>query len=470
MKNATFFLTCATFVAGCYKTSVDLSPLVDGGADAGTVVEDAALDMRIGADMAADMAIDVDAGDPTFTDPCRLVMQSRTHGAPDGDAGAYAREVAPHSMHREEDFVVFSANATNLTDDVLEPGTGAVYRRDCNTATTELLFVADVSEIEYSPSRESFAFVTTTSLASGDTNGLPDVYLYSFDGAALQRLSVSSAGGEAAGMSYGVKPVRSEVGPVAWAFISDASLTGTGPGIFVRDPALATTQKIVTGLSGGFDASSSLNCILYKDIGGYLRFDPDFLDSDDGDYVINPDLISVPASSAFRSFALTFDCTLAAFVSADASLVGGDTNDFADVFVVNLATHSHHMVTAPAGELPSGGDALEVDIEYFSTGAYYVVAFSSEATNLTRLDSNGSSDIFASIVYSPSADTSATSYPITARWDVATATPTTTRGESRSPRIDAQGQLVTFVSRDSDFADGLVLANAVYTFELPWWI
>ena len=488
MKPMSVFFPCVVLVCGCYKTSVDLSPLVDGGVDSGPtgdasgpdmrIVDDmgSALDMEVALDMgsALDMTVEVDAGEPTFVDPCRLVTQSASRGAPDGDSLSYAHEVAPHSMRPEEDFVVFASNATNLTDEALAPGTGAVYRRDCNTGINEFLFAADVSEIEYAPSREAFSLVTASALVASDTNALPDVYLYSFDGGTLQRLSVSALGGESSGMSYAVKPVQSDVGEAKWAFFSTASLTGTGPGIFLRDPVLGTTQKLVGGLANEFDASYASPCLLYKDGDGYLRFDPDFLDADAGDFVVDPESISVPSATAFRSFALSADCATAAFVSADSALVAGDTNGHADVFVVDLASGSIRVVGARGSgsvtEFPTGGDALEVDVEYFSSGGYYVVAFSSEATNIADVDLNGTSDIFTAVCYSPSAGDVLRGSILTGTWEPSTVTSTAVRGISRAPRLDSRGELVTFTSRDSEFAGGRVLPTAVYTVALPWWI
>jgi Tol biopolymer transport system component len=101
-----------------------------------------------------------------------------------------------------------------------------------------------------------------------------------------------------------------------------------------------------------------------------------------------------PSSGPSGPGAMSADGRYIAFVSGADNLLDGDptldTNGYEDVFVLDTVTGEIEIVSR-AGNVESDGDATEVDIS--ADGRY--VAFVSEATNLLGIDQNGSdSDVF----------------------------------------------------------------------------
>ncbi len=99
----------------------------------------------------------------------------------------------------------------------------------------------------------------------------------------------------------------------------------------------------------------------------------------------------VPANetTAQNGASLSSDGNLVAFVSASPSLVPGDTNGVADVFVRDVAAGTTTLVSAGIGG-PANGASSNPRI---SANGRYVV-FSSLASNLVPGDANGVSDVF----------------------------------------------------------------------------
>jgi Tol biopolymer transport system component len=99
----------------------------------------------------------------------------------------------------------------------------------------------------------------------------------------------------------------------------------------------------------------------------------------------------VPANetTAQNGASLSSDGNLVAFVSASPSLVPGDTNGVADVFVRDVAAGTTTLVSAGIGG-PANGASSNARI---SANGRYVV-FSSLASNLVPGDTNGASDVF----------------------------------------------------------------------------
>jgi len=99
----------------------------------------------------------------------------------------------------------------------------------------------------------------------------------------------------------------------------------------------------------------------------------------------------VPANetTAQNGASVSSDGNLVAFVSASPSLVPGDTNGVADVFVRDVAAGTTTLVSAGVGG-PANGASSNARI---SANGRYVV-FSSQASNLVAGDTNGASDVF----------------------------------------------------------------------------
>jgi Tol biopolymer transport system component len=133
-----------------------------------------------------------------------------------------------------------------------------------------------------------------------------------------------------------------------------------------------------------------------------------------------------------------------AFWSTGSSLVAGDTNGAADVFVRDLRARTTSRVSVGADGAQADQEASEPSMS--GTGRY--VAFSSHATNLVPGDTNDRGDIF---VRDRIAGTT-TRVSITSAGAEADNT-------SHSPAISADGRFVAFVSYAADLVPGDV--NAV---------
>ena len=195
------------------------------------------------------------------------------------------------------------------------------------------------------------AFVSDApTLVAGDTNGVADVFVRDMAAQTTARVSLRSAGGESAGASS--EPAVSGDGRVV-AFVSSASdlVAGDGNGVadvFVRDRVAGTTERVSLPSTGGESTGAS----------------------------------SEPAVSG--------DGRFVAFVSSAADLVAGDSNGLADVFVRDRVAGTTTRVSVTAGAAQVAGASTAPSI----TASGDWVAFESTASTLVSGDSNGVADVF----------------------------------------------------------------------------
>ncbi len=201
----------------------------------------------------------------------------------------------------------------------------------------------------------------STTLVSGDTNGLPDVFVRDMQSGLTTRVSVHSSGaqgndvsGASFDPSYSSGPSISGDGRYV-AFNSTASNLVDGDSnaasdIFVRDRLNSTTVRVSLDSSGGQGNDHS--------------FQPAI--SADGRYV------------AFNSLAT--------------NLVENDTNDALDVFVHDLLSGATVRVSVDSSGVQGNNSADYWKPSISGDGRF--VAFSSGASNLVADDANGSGDIF----------------------------------------------------------------------------
>ncbi|PWK39503.1 WD40 repeat protein [Actinoplanes xinjiangensis] len=147
------------------------------------------------------------------------------------------------------------------------------------------------------------------------------------------------------------------------------------------------------------------------------------------------------AESDGESFApaVSGDGRYVAFWSTGSSLVAGDTNTTADVFVRDLRTRTTTRVSVATDGAQADQEASEPSIS--GTGRY--VAFSSHATNLVPGDTNDRGDIFVRD------RTAATTTRVSVTGAGAEADNT-----SHSPAISADGRFVVFVSYATNLVSG----------------
>lgn len=91
-----------------------------------------------------------------------------------------------------------------------------------------------------------------------------------------------------------------------------------------------------------------------------------------------------------QAVAVSGDGRVVAFLSSATNLVSGDTNGFHDAFVRDLDLELTQRVSVGSGAIQVNADVTSVQISH--DGRF--VAFTTEASNLSQLDTNGLSDVY----------------------------------------------------------------------------
>ena len=253
------------------------------------------------------------------------------------------------------------------------------------------------------------AFMADASnLVAGDTNGASDVFIRNCLTHQTTRVSVDSVGAQGVGESF--YPNLSADG--RWVvFESEASnlVVGDTNGtldIFVHDRLSHETTRVSVRSNGaqgnGFSYSSSLSAD-----GHFVAFTSEASNLVGGDtndvadifvhdrlthQTIRASVNSVGLQGNGESFYPSFsaDGRFVAFKSAASNLVGGDTNNTWDVFIHNRLTHKTTRVS-----VGSSGQQGNDESNFPSLSADgRVVAFESYASNLVADDTNSTSDMF----------------------------------------------------------------------------
>jgi Tol biopolymer transport system component len=304
-------------------------------------------------------------------------------------------------------FVAFESAAPNLvkgdTNDAYD-----VFVRDRATGTTTRVSVssagrqgrADSYEPSISANGRFVAFESTArNLVKGDGNGYADVFVHDRATGTTTRVSVHSRGREAEGMSS--KPAISDDGRIV-AFESTAPdlVRGDENGfkdVFVHDRVTSRTSRVSVGSAGVEGDADSHR----------------------------------PAVSA--------DGRFVAFVSDASNLVGGDGDDFEDVFVHDRATGRTRIVSISSAGVKSDNGAFDPSIS--DDGRF--VAFSSSSSNLVKGDEKGYSDVF--VHDRQRAKTTRVSVSSAGR---------EAKGASSSPSISGNGRFVAFHSAAPNLVKG----------------
>ncbi len=146
---------------------------------------------------------------------------------------------------------------------------------------------------------------------------------------------------------------------------------------------------------------------------------------------------SAPGDAPATSPSLSNDGSVAAFSSLSATLVSGDVNGVADVFVRSGTTTTRVSVT-PGG---AGGNGASVDPQVSADAS--IVAFVSDADDLVAGDTNGAADVFVADLVSGTV----TRVSVGAGGAQANAA-------SSEPAVSADGRYVVFTSAASNLVGG----------------
>jgi len=258
-------------------------------------------------------------------------------------------------------YVAYYSEASNLVaDDTNEAGDIFLHDRERGTTTrVSLNSKGDQGNFESTfPTLSSDGrIVTFTSTASnlveGDTNAKPDVFVRDLQTGLTTRVSITSSGKQASGVSYTYFPaIAADGNSVAFASNAGDLVASDANGtfdVFVHDRTTGQTTLVSVGAPGGQANGPSRHATI----------------AGNGRYV------------AFQSLA--------------SNLVANDTNAMEDVFVYDRETRTNTRVNlGPNGREtngPSGRAAISHDGK--------TVAFSSSASNLVgQDDANNREEVF----------------------------------------------------------------------------
>ncbi|MFN8016844.1 MAG: DUF4214 domain-containing protein [Acidimicrobiales bacterium] len=289
------------------------------------------------------------------------LVSANTSGDPaaasNGSSGIYEQYACPVSDDGR--YVAFQSDAENLAggDD---NGLGAdIYRRDLQTASTLRVSTSTAGlagtdgslDPAMSGDGDVVAFDSTApNLVANDNNGVSDVFVHTVSTGTTQRVSVTAGGQQLAKAS--TEPAITQDGDkVAFTSAATNLVAGDANGkddIFVRDRSASTVVRASFPLAGGSDGTGA--------------FVPDI--SDDGQRVVYSVYINVDQP--------------------------GDANQDDDVYLHDFATGN----TILASDTPDGvaGDGQSYPATISGDGK--AIAFASEATDLARNDTNGTTDIY----------------------------------------------------------------------------
>lgn len=254
--------------------------------------------------------------------------------------------------------VTFASFATNLVPGDTN-GQQDVFLRDRVAGTNERVSLGPSGAQGNGPSIVSACsdggrFVAFSSLATnlvpGDTNALGDVFVRDRVAGTTERISVATTGAQASGQS-GSPAITPDGRFVAFASTAPDLVPGDGNAkidVFVRDRANGTTEIVS------------------------VRWDGVLGDGDSGD----------PSISA--------DGRWVAFASLAGNLVPGDGNDVHDVFVHDRLTRTTARVSVAHG----GGEVYGTSWFPAISGDGRAVAFASHAYTFVGGDGNNYSDVY----------------------------------------------------------------------------
>ena len=326
----------------------------------------------------------------------------------------------PAAISASGRYIAFSSSATNLVAGT----TGGVFVRDRVAGTTTLVSVATSGakaaggEPAISADGRYVAFISEASnLVAGDTNERPDVFVRDRVSRTTTRATVATDGTQANGDSFGPAAISADGRYVA--FGSNASNLVAGdtnerPDVFVRDRVRGTTTRASVATDGTQGSLNSLQPSISAN-GRYVAFGSiaSNLVAGDTNGIVDVFVRDRVAGTTTRVNistrgaqtahtdpdtmledselpTISADGRYVAFLSGAGNLVDCDTNGIVDVFVRDRVRGTTTRVSVATRGAQANQRSSEPAIS--ANGRY--VAFSSDASNLVRGDTNGSSDVF----------------------------------------------------------------------------
>ncbi|MGV3605399.1 MAG: dockerin type I domain-containing protein [Planctomycetaceae bacterium] len=366
------------------------------------------------------------------------------------------------SISADGRYVAFQSFATNLVAGDTN-GYADIFVKDLLTGALNRIGSGngDSSTPIISGNGRYVAFSSTASnLVSGDGNVAADIFVRDLQLGTLVRASVTATGVQGGGDS--LTPVISSDGRYV-AFASYASNlvandTNTMVDIFWKDMQTGNLQRVSTdgaAAQGNMDSyapsisgdgqwvafQSYASNFVANDTNGASDI---FLKNVSTGAILRVSNDSMGNQSNGSSFdpVVSADGSKVAFYSLASSLVAGDTNSAADVFIKDVATEQLTLVSATG----VGGVANLDSYTVAMARGGDVVAFYSYASNLLANDANGSADVYLRDI--PSNQLTLVSS------NLYSTTAATGNSDSDSPKVSSDGRYVVFSSLASNLVSG----------------
>jgi hypothetical protein len=263
------------------------------------------------------------------------------------------------------------------------------------------------------------AFTSSASnLVAGDTNGLEDVFVRDRVSGQTQRVSVSSTGAQANGVSvisgrFSPAAPSSAISPDGRFIVFSSTApnlvagdTNAHEDVFVRDLVSGQTERVSVSSAGRQGNGQSTGATVSPD-GRLVSFGSEATTLVRGDtngrtdgFVHNRSTgqtrrvtVSSTGAQANRDTnieGMSADGRFVVFSTFATNLVRGDTNRRHDVFVRDRETRQTRLVSVSSTEAQAAGNSNNGAIS--ANGRF--VTFASNAANLVRGDTNGVADVF----------------------------------------------------------------------------
>ncbi len=373
----------------------------------GSVIAFSSVSSKLTADQDTNSAIDLFA--TTVATPSVKLVTKRAPGLP-ANTGNDASSIGnPRNVISDNgQFTVFSSRASNLASGDTNGQAIDIFRRDLSTGQVTLISQSTANLSGNGNSTNGvingdgsvIAFSSTASnLVTGDTNGIPDAFVWNATNTTpLRRISALVPGLATAATVQDISANGRVVFIAGNPSISD--LNGPVGDIYLWDPASPDTVTQVNRLSPGSASEASI--------------------SRDGQFVI--------------------------FTSTSATLGAGDTNAVSDIFRYDIATGTVTLVSKSATAV---GNAKSFNPTINADGT--IVAFVSDATNLTaNADTNGAQDVF---VWRAATGTVELASVATGGTAATLAVGAAAAGSFR-PNLSADGKFIVFTSSGTDLVTG----------------
>ncbi|MGE3841966.1 MAG: IPT/TIG domain-containing protein, partial [Vicinamibacterales bacterium] len=298
-----------------------------------------------------------------------------------------------------------------------------------------------------------------TNMVAGDTNGFSDMFVHDRVTGATTRVSVGAGGAQGNGGSEEAA-ISADGRYVAFESVASNLVSSDTNGvydIFVHDRATGLTVRVSTASGGiqGNGPSQSPHLSADGQVVAFRSTATDLVPGDTNGYEdvfvhdrVSNTTIRASVTSAGAQVSgvnhqpkVSADGRYVAFVSYSKTLVPGDTNERADVFIHDRVLASTTRASVASGGTQAtaettSGPALSADGRF--------VAFASDAPDLVARDSNATSDVFVH-------DTRMFQRR---RISVATGGTQATGGHSGRLSVSANGLYVAFTSQATNLVEG----------------